>query len=102
MPNLRLTGPMSQKLVSAVVGVFAFTSLGLMFGVKNYYTRTMPQMPNPLTGHTVPVQGYFLKTVYVTPTEQLILYGTYVLVGVAVAMFLAGYTYYRERRQCRP
>ena len=63
----------------------------LMIVLRMYYTKTMPELPDSITGHTVAITLNHLKTVYLTPAEQKLLYGTYVLVGLAVAIFLAGY-----------
>ena len=72
-------------------GLFFALSLLFMAIVRQYYTRTMPEVVDPSSGRTIAVLVNYGKTVYVTPLERGILWGSYLVLIVAVVTAIAVY-----------
>jgi hypothetical protein len=74
-----------------VVGIVYALSLSSVIVVRYYYTWHMPMTPEPNKGRTIAVEVNYGKTVYVSPSEQKLLYGTYVAVTLAFVAAVATY-----------
>jgi hypothetical protein len=72
-----------------VVGIVFLVTLSSVIVVRYYYTWHMPMAPEPSRGRTIAVGVNYGKTVYVTPNEQKLLYGTYVALTLAVVAAVA-------------
>jgi hypothetical protein len=66
------------------VGIVFLVALSSVIVVRYYYTWHMAMTPEPSSGRTIAVEVNFGKTVYVSPSEQKLLYGTYVALTLAL------------------
>ena len=58
-------------------------ALALMIVVRQYFTWHMPKYAQAETGRILAVLVNYNKTVYVTPLERVLLYGSYVTLALA-------------------
>jgi cobalamin biosynthesis protein CobD/CbiB len=81
-----------------MAALFCVPTFLLMTVVRQYYTWKRPQSPDAATGRVISVLVNYGKTVYVTATEQRFLYGTYIVLGLAVMTTFTLYILARRGR----
>lgn len=90
---------MKRSLFTLLSVVFFMTFLGAS-GLRQYYTRRMPEAAWKTEGRVVPVRVNYNKTVYVTAGEKRGLEFAYLAVGVMAAAFvLSGWLYAKCNRR---
>ncbi len=70
-----------------------------MIVVRQYFTRERPEIPDARADRTIPVLVNYGKTVYVTAGEQMVLYSSYIVLGLTVIVTLTLYLRSQTRRK---
>lgn len=81
-----------------VVGSVVLSAFFFMLGVRQYYTLHMPKSADTPSGRTIPMLVNYGITVYVTATEERLLYGMYVVaaLGFGVVIVLVALEFNRK------
>jgi hypothetical protein len=88
--------PTRGARIAALCCVPAFL---FMVVVRQYFTREMPEMPDATAGRLLPVLVNYGKTVYVTATEQKVLYAAYIILSLVVICTIVLYLLTQAERK---